>query len=139
MTIRDMVIRFGKFMVILFVVKRCINGFSQCFADALHLGNFVNAGLLYTLYTAEIAYQFPPTFRANALDTFQRGLSTLFISSCPMASNGKPVRFIPYVLNQVPRWRIGRDPEHIAGHGVNQLFHPRSARYALRHTDQRYV
>ncbi len=91
----------GMFMLVLSIMQGGVNGFRQGFADSLNFSHFINTRLTNFLNAAKIPDQLPAALRAHTLNTFQRRLPALLISTRPMPSDGKTVRLVADVLNQM--------------------------------------
>ena len=121
---------------ILLTVQRRIYQISQLFTDARCFGYFFDAGTRQFLQTTKVREQVTTPFGAYTCYVFQCRSSARLATSGAMTGNGKAVRFVTYLLNQVQGWRIGRQGELMGSIIQVEQLKTGLARDALGYTEQ---
>ncbi len=85
-----------------------VNLFSKQGTDPLHSRQFFYAGLLYALQSTEVGQQVAAPFLAYPFDIFQRRSGSRFTALGTVAADGKTMRLIAYLLDQMQGRTIRR-------------------------------
>ena len=78
-----------------------VNFFSQLLADALNLGEVIDAGVDDTLEPAETGQQLLAPLCPDTVDTLQTGGNPGLAPPCAVPGNGKPVGLVANLLDEM--------------------------------------
>ena len=78
-----------------------INPFCKIYTDPRGPGKIFNGGSLYLLKSPKMIQKGLPTRRPNARNVFEYRSHSGFASPLAVPSDGKPVGFIPDLLNEM--------------------------------------
>jgi hypothetical protein len=79
------------------------NPFSKLFADAFHLRELLNTGLLYLLQPTEMCQQIASALITYPANFRQTGCGACLAALGTVPGNGETVSLVAYLLNQVQR------------------------------------
>jgi len=83
-----------------------INFFRKRTADAFHLRQLFHTGLSHTRQATETRQQITPAPLPYSTDFFQHGRRARLAALGAMSTDGKAMRLVPYLLDQMQRWTI---------------------------------